>query len=594
LNYQTGFTKKHTIYRLAMNSTLIKKISAFGITPGIAETDANRIKLVNLLALIPFPLYIFTTAYCLVFDYLRIVYANAIPLIAIPVILFLNSKLRYTMAKVVFICSNTLVVLIYYKLMDDEKSMFFYFFPLILCLLLFYDPKNEIKALLFTAAFTGIIIFLTLFLPAAIFNPAPLTLQLHRFINIFNSLSCVLIMILYAYYIFKVNLQKETQLIKAKELAETASRAKAQFLSNMSHELRTPLNGIVGTANILKMEDASPELKQHFSVMTHLSEHMLGLVNDILDFSKIESGKLELHQHPFSLYLLIKRLNGFFIYQFRSKKITLVFDTDIALKDVYVNSDDLRLQQILTNLIGNALKFTHKGKVTVKTSLLHKTASMATVQFNIMDDGIGIDAEKIKTIFESFNQGDAGTTRKYGGTGLGLSICSSLVKLFGGQLQVKSEKDKGSDFYFTIDLAVTEKPAAPLHKPVSLNSDHLRNKKILIAEDNPINMNVARTILQKWGVEVHEAVNGKIAVEKCTRINYDLVLIDLEMPEMNGSTAIQEINKLPHKTPAIAFTAGVYENMAEDLVRKGFFGHVHKPFKPEELLLKISEAVLHD
>ncbi len=571
-----------------MLKAILYKFVNIGVTSNHSRSEASKIKLINVLAFVPLPVYLFSTIYCFVFDYLRIVYTNGIAALAMALILWFNFKQKYSHAKTIFVCANALIIFIYYKLMDNEISMFFYFFPLILCFLLFYKPKEEQSFLYFSILFMVACILLTLFFPASFFNPSPLSAELHLFINRFNSIICSIILILYTYYIFRTNTRNEKQLIAAKELAEEASKAKAIFLSNMSHELRTPLNGIVGTANLLNVEEPK-EIMQHVSVLKNLSEHMMGLVNNVLDYSKIESGKLTLHQTFFNINELVQKLFATFDYQFREKGIQYKIDMDVHLKEINVFSDDLRLQQILNNLISNALKFTHDGEVVLNTTLIKTDADTATILFNVVDNGIGIETKQLESIFESFNQGDSATTRRYGGTGLGLSISSNLVKLFDSKLHVSSTPGKGSNFYFTIRF--------PLYKNERIVSTHsmstsqLNNCKILIAEDNSINMMVAKKILQKWGVIIEEAANGKIAVEKCKVQQFDVLLIDLEMPEMDGKTAVKEISQLPTKAPAIAFTAAMYENMEADLLSSGFADYVLKPFQPDILYQKICSVL---
>jgi signal transduction histidine kinase len=576
------------IFKYSMLVKIFSKFINIGVTVSHTKIESQKLKLVNLLAFVPLPLYLISTAYSFLYNYPRILYLNLFAAISMIVIFICNYLHKYTAAKTIFLCATSLVILVYYKLMGNEVSMFYYFFPLILCFILFYKPKEEKNALFFTAFFMCICVLLTLYLPASYFEPWPLPDYVHLFVSRVNGIGCTLMIIIYAFNIFRTNAKHEQILIKSKELAEAAAKAKTAFLSNMSHELRTPLNGIVGTANILNVEDTK-DVKYQVAVMKNLAEHMMGLVNNILDFSKIDSGKFELHKAPFKIAKLLENMQGLFYYQCEEKGIKYIENIDKRLSDLMIDSDDVRLQQILNNLLSNAIKFTQNGAVVLHATLIEQDDSFASILFNVVDNGIGIEREKLASIFESFNQGDTATTRKYGGTGLGLSIASNLVKLFDSELYVNSTLGSGSDFFFTIRFSIHQKEIN--ENIVEVVGTKLLNKKILVAEDNPINMLVAKKILQKWGVIVDEATNGIFALEKCKEQQFDLLLLDLEMPEMDGKTALKEIRKLKITTPAMAFTAAMYENMEIDLLQAGFDTHALKPFKPEYLYQKIVSVI---
>jgi CheY-like chemotaxis protein len=382
-------------------------------------------------------------------------------------------------------------------------------------------------------------------------------------------------------------LRNETILNKAKNAAEEASREKALFLNNMSHELRTPLNGIIGTTYLLKDDDLLPGQQLHVHILDSLSQQMLGLVNNVLDYGKIESGKLELHSNRFSISSFMNKLNTNFQNSFRDKSLTYIDKTDSALDEIEVYADDLRLQQVMSNLVSNALKFTEDGSVTASATLQQLNSETVFIVFSVTDTGMGIEEDLINKIFDSFSQGDSATTRKYGGTGLGLTIASNLVKLFNGTLQVKSEKGKGSCFYFTIQLPLYKDQQKDQFARTPFSTERLQNIQLLLVEDNPVNRMVARKIMEKWDIQITEAVNGKDAMEKFNHCEFDIVLLDLEMPEMDGREAIRQIRTINHKIPAIAFTAAFYENMKQDLLQQGFNDYLLKPFKPEDLYQKL-------
>jgi CheY-like chemotaxis protein len=355
----------------------------------------------------------------------------------------------------------------------------------------------------------------------------------------------------------------------------------------MSHELRTPLNGIIGTSNLLMQETSPEELQKHFELLRYSSEHMLHLINDVLDYSKIEAGKMELEKNSFNLQQLLQKITSVFNIQFQEKNVQFDIKIDEQLNRFFIG-DETKLRQVMVNLIANALKFTEKGKVMVESRLMHSTSETASVFFCITDSGVGIPSDRLDHIFESFTQADSSTKRKFGGTGLGLSISKKIVEMYQGELLVKSKYNSGSTFYFTIQLPIDRLPKNFVSEKKVKELHSLNGLKVLVAEDNPVNMTIARKFLQLWQVEVEEACNGKEALLKFNDRSFDILLVDLEMPEMDGYTFLKEIRSINHAIPAIAFTAAVYDNMQNDLIERGFTDYIQKPFRPEDLHRKLS------
>jgi signal transduction histidine kinase/CheY-like chemotaxis protein len=381
--------------------------------------------------------------------------------------------------------------------------------------------------------------------------------------------------------------QSALEILKAKETAERALKVKSRFLSNMSHELRTPLNGIIGSANLITQQNEALSKNEYFNIIKISSEHMLNLVNQVLDYSKLETEKLQLVNAPFNLQNTIRELITSFSWEAESKKLKLIYEIDETIPQL-INGDKLRTAQVLINIISNAIKFSEVGTVKLTTKKTKDDDTTVSIYFEVSDNGIGIDADNRELIFDSFTQADTETTRKYGGTGLGLSISKKLVDKMGGSLEVKNNAPAGSIFYFTVSFA---KVAADNYIKNETVIKNLAGKNILLVEDNAVNMMVAKRMLTKWGAAVTEASDGKEGLQLFNQKPFDLLLIDLEMPEMDGTQMIKEIRKTNSQIPAIAFTAAAYENIFTDLLQKGFTSFVPKPFVPKNLNAAIADLL---
>ena len=377
-----------------------------------------------------------------------------------------------------------------------------------------------------------------------------------------------------------------------KESAKLRSKFKSEFLSMMSHEIRTPLNAVVGITNILLDECNDSNSIENLSTLKFSSDLLLSLINDILDFNKIEDGQIEFEHIEFDLHDLIFNLEKSFSIKTKPSPVDLIVEMDKSLPQ-YLIGDSLRISQILLNLVGNAIKFTHKGHIKIKLKHLKTVDNKATIEFNVEDTGIGISKEKHELIFGSFSQADTNTTRKYGGTGLGLSITKKLLVLMNSKIQLESEEGKGSRFFFELALDVSTKVGE--RKIKSTEITYFSNVKILLVEDNEINILVAKRFLEKWGFEVDIAIDGQIAVEKVQQENYQLILMDLHMPVLDGydaSMAIRALGPEFSKLPIIALTASADSFSRTRVLDCGMNAIVTKPFEPKELNRTLEEYLI--
>jgi len=384
--------------------------------------------------------------------------------------------------------------------------------------------------------------------------------------------------------------QWEEELLRMKEKAEQAAKAKSQFLSVMSHELRTPLNAVIGITHLMLQGNPREDQQEDLRTLQFSGESLLHIINDILDFTKLDSGKIELSAIDFNLRELSQSLYQSFSYKAREKGI--VFDVEYDEKMPFmVKGDNFRLSQVLNNLISNAIKFTREGSVKLKISLIEEKGAAYVTKFCVIDTGIGIAEEKKDKIFEQFTQADSNTTRLYGGTGLGLSISAKLVELMDSAIVVESELGKGSNFNFTIVLQpgnATEQ-AAPVQKTAGKSNEPFRNKLILLAEDNTFNANIARRFITGWGADLDVVADGWQAIEFVSRKRYDLILMDVQMPVLDGFACTRKIRKHFKEVPIIAVTASPKNEIVHDILACGMNDFVSKPFKPNELRSKILE-----
>jgi CheY-like chemotaxis protein len=383
-----------------------------------------------------------------------------------------------------------------------------------------------------------------------------------------------------------------TSYVQALARAEQASIAKGQFLANMSHEIRTPMNAILGLLNLLQDTPLNAMQLDFVSKTDGAARSLLGLLNDILDFSKVEAGKMTLDPRPFHLDKLLKDLTVILKSTVGDKPVALRFDVEPDVPRVLLG-DDMRLQQVLINLGGNAIKFTSQGEVVLRVRQLESSATDALLEFAMRDSGIGIAPENQAHIFDGFSQAESSTTRRFGGTGLGLSISSRLVSLLGGTLQLSSVVGQGSTFYFQLRFPVASLPLSELPAPAAgagapEKVRRLQGLRLLVVEDNKINQMVAKGLLAKEGADITMADNGELGVAAVVAAQppFDVVLMDVQMPVMDGYAATRAIRQELGLTslPIIAMTANAMASDRVACLDAGMDDHVGKPFELDHLV----------
>ena len=370
-----------------------------------------------------------------------------------------------------------------------------------------------------------------------------------------------------------------TEVVKAKERAQSAKKMKSMFLANMSHEIRTPLNAILGFTQLLeKNKNLDEETQKYLRIINSSANTLLKIINDILDLSKMESKNITFDNKEFNPNKVFFDIAYLFLAKAKEKNIDYKIEIDNLPE--CIKSDEDRLKQVLANLIGNAIKFTHEnGKITLSIKVIQEDETKVKLKFSVKDSGIGISKEKQKEIFKAFSQADDSITRKFGGTGLGLTISSKIVKKLGGVIEINSIEGEQSEFYFSLEF---EKCKTETEQTKKGEENIIYDLKVLVAEDDEFNQELIKAILSKWDINFDIVSNGEEAVNYVKNNNYDLILLDINMPKMSGIDALKEIKKSTN-TPVIAMTANAFRDDVKNYFDIGFDDYIAKPIKLEEL-----------
>lgn len=501
---------------------------------------------------------------------------------------FISKKGNLTLARFIYMIAFNLSVTLTASFIGKAGSVeFILMFALALPFVMF-SFRREKPFIVFFSGLSMLLWFLLHFTHFDLFTSNHMDQEMASTYVYPISVVTTIVLVTYQLVFFSyINAQYYSKIYNQREEAIEASNSKSRFLSMMSHEIRTPLNAVIGLSHILGDTNPRKDQEQNIEALNYSGKILLNLLNNVLDFSKMESTKIELDPIPTNIMAAVKQIKKIFEPSCIRKGITLELDIDEEIPLVWL--DIVRFNQIINNLVSNAIKFTDEGSVTLKIakrSLADETIVLST---EIIDTGIGIPKDQQEKIWQAFTQASSSTNRLYGGTGLGLPIVKSIVEAMGSKVKIDSEKVLGSRFYFDLNLKLAT--SHELEQASHKKEHQLKGKRILLVEDNQINVMVGKQILEKANLDVDVAYDGLEAVEKVREKEYDVVLMDIQMPQMDGYTASKEIRKFNTTIPILALSASVFMEVKSKILESGMNGFIFKPFDPNGLLDKIEEAV---
>ena len=556
-----------------------------GVKSELSIEEKQRVRLTNLVAIIPLIAYIFYVGYGFYYSQWFSVALASSMIVLTVIALRLNAKMNYGLAKVVLFGLNSLSLWLTYHVFNVDYAALSSFFPIIFCFAFFFDFSKEKKYLVIATTLVMLAVVSSFIVPRQLIYAINLEADVRAASNLYHIVISFILTALVVWAVLENQARTTLSLSKAKDEAEKYTQLQTEFLANISHEIRTPLNGIVGLAELLKSSKSKEQTAEYLKTIRASGHLLSSIINDVLEVSKLEAHKITLQRSPFRFESSIVNCVNITSTALASNAVMLNYAIDPRIPK-YVIGDRNRLDQVLSNLLNNAIKFTKKGEIKIGAKLLSEDEKHAHVQFNVSDSGIGISLTAQKRLFDRFYQVNSAKNRSYRGTGLGLAICKNLVELMGGTIAVQSEPNVGSTFSFNIQFVKSTEPIAETKDPNTMNLSHL---KVLVAEDNAINRMVISKMLDQFNISAIIAHDGKEAVAKTVNEKFDIILMDIQMPNMDGLEASQLIRQSLEITQPIiiALTANYSREDIEKAKLSGMDDFLSKP-----LFIKDLESML--
>jgi signal transduction histidine kinase/CheY-like chemotaxis protein len=552
------------------------------------DFSPRRVKMIFSLSLIGVIISVLFTLIAIKLNVPDLIYINSACIFLHLTSAYLAKKGNLKIARLLyFIFINTGIVATASYIGPDGGLEFMLMFTLSLPFMVF-SFRNK-KKLIAVFSSTSILLWITLYVTN--FNLITTSkIDVETASNFIYPVSIIITLFLVTFqlmYFSYLNFNASYTLHNSREDALEASEAKSKFLTTMSHEIRTPLNAVIGLSHILGDNKPREDQVQNIEALNYSGKILLNLLNNVLDFSKMQSTKIELDTIPTDISVAIKQIKKIHESSCNQKGISMNLEIDETIPLVYL--DIVRYNQVINNLVTNAIKFTDEGSITLKIKKQKETNDNINIRTEVIDSGIGIPKDKQETIWEAFTQASSATSRLYGGTGLGLPIVKSIIETMDSTVKIESILGKGSRFYFDIDLKLPTK--TEVNKTNQKKERNFAGKKVLLVEDNLINVMVGKQILEKAKLNVEVVNDGLAAVKKVKENKYDIVLMDIQMPIMDGYQATIEIRKLNKTLPILALSASIFMEVKDKINESGMNGFIYKPFNPEDLLDKIEQAI---